>query len=255
MYRNLLLLWVLIPFGSAWSQCQGPLVPFYDGETIRMEVYYHWGPLWLRAARVELKTRERSQEGVRTWEFLATGHTLPSYDWFFKVRDTFKASVRQKDFRPLTALRKTSEGGAETFNLYQFDPQRGQIFISSQNHKRPFKKEKHTFKGCLFDLLSGAYFARTFDYSHQAPGLKIPLNVAVDDKIYEVYFEFEGYEKTSLRDGTTRRLYRFSAPTLEGTVFRGNERIVVWVTDDGRNLPLKVEAKILVGSVQAFWVP
>lgn len=255
MYRNLLLLIVLFPLESAMGQCQGPLVPFYDGETIRMEVYYHWGPLWLRAARVELKTQERSQDGINTWEFLATGHTLPTYNWFFKVRDTFRATVRQKNFQPLEALRKTSEGGVETFNLYQFDPQHRQIVISSQTSKRPFKKEKHSYKGCLFDLLSGAYFARTFDYSRHKPGDRIPLSVAVDNEIFAVYFVFEGYENTPLRDGTIRRLYRFSAPTLEGTVFRGNEKIVVWVTDDGRNLPLKVEAKILVGSVQAFWVP
>ncbi|NLH53767.1 MAG: DUF3108 domain-containing protein, partial [Bacteroidales bacterium] len=33
------------------------------------------------------------------------------------------------------------------------------------------------------------------------------------------------------------------------------EIITVWTTDDGTNLPLKVEAKILVGSVQAFTLP
>ncbi len=237
------------------AQCQGPVSPFFAGEVIRMDVYYHWGPLWLRAARVELSTKASADSGKKTWELLATGHTLPSYDWFFRVRDTFRATVLQEGFIPIKALRKTSEGGFESYGYYEFDPQNGKVSIASKTSKRPFEKKNYPLKGCTFDLLSGAYFARTFDYRKIKPGEKIFISLAVDNQIYGITFSFEGSDTVILRDGTRRKAWRFTAPTLEGTVFRGNETITVWTTDDGSNLPLKVEAKILVGSVQAFAVP
>lgn len=237
------------------AQCNGSLTPFYTGEVIRMDVYYHWGPLWLRAARVELSTKASAVGGKKTWELLATGYTLPSYDWFYRVRDTFRATVLQEGFVPIKAIRKTSEGGFETYGFYEFDQHSGKVSIASKTSKRPFEKKNYPLKGCTFDLLSGAYFARTFDYRKLKPGEKIPISLAVDNQIYEINFSFEGSDTVILRDGTRRKAWRFTAPTLEGTVFRGNETITVWTTDDGSNLPLKVEAKILVGSVQAFTVP
>lgn len=237
------------------AQCQGPQNPFYSGEVIRMDVYYHWGPLWLRAARVELSTKTSTINDKKTWEFLATGHTLPSYDWFFRVRDTFRVTVMQDGFFPVKALRKTLEGGFETYGFYEFDPHNEKVLISSKTSKRPFEKRHFSVKGCTYDLLSGAYFARTLDYTKKKPGEKIPISLVIDNQIYEINFSFEGSDRVTLRDGTQRKAWRYSAPTLEGTVFKGNEIITVWTTDDGTNLPLKVEAKILVGSVQAFSVP
>lgn len=249
------LLYAIISAGLAPGQCQGPNTPFYDGEKIRMDVYYHWGPLWLKAARVEVSARVSSANGKKTWELQATGHTLPSYDWFFKVRDTFSVSILQDGFIPLNALRKTSEGGFISYGYYQFDAENNQVFITSYNNKRPFEKKRLSVNGCTYDLLSGAYFARTLDYTKKKPGEKIPISLVVDNQIYDVFFTFEGSDIITLRDGTQRRAWRFTAPTLEGTVFKGNEIITVWTTDDGTNPPLKVEAKILVGSVQAFTLP
>jgi hypothetical protein len=152
----------------------GAEYPVYDGEKIRMDVYYHWGPLWLRAARVEVSARVSSANGKKTWELLATGHTLPSYDWFFKVRDTFSVSVLQDGFVPLKALRKTSEGGFMSYGHYQFDAEKDQVFITSYTSKRPFEKKHFSVKGCTYDLLSGAYFARTWITKTESPAKKSP---------------------------------------------------------------------------------
>jgi len=39
---------------------------------------------------------------------------------------------------------------------------------------------------------------------------------------------------------------------VEGTIFRGGEDMLVWVSTDNRKIPIVVEAKILVGSVKAY---
>ena len=38
---------------------------------------------------------------------------------------------------------------------------------------------------------------------------------------------------------------------VQGTIFKGNEDVLVWVTDDGNRIPVYIEAKIIVGTVKA----
>lgn len=256
MGKNLLfiLLLFLMPLKHNFGQIQESMFPFYDGESIRMDVYYHLGPLWLRAARVEILTRSSARNGEKVWELLAIGHTLSSYDWFFSVRDTFWAVVKQAGFLPLSAYRKSKEGGHEAFGKYHFDYNHGKLHIVSYTRKRPLKKESLPLQGPVYDLLSGAFYARTFNYSLKPPGTKIPINVVVDDQVYNLFFDYEGVETLVLKNGERVKALRFSAPTVEGTVFKGGDKIRVWVTADGRNYPLKAEADILIGSVQAFTV-
>ena len=37
---------------------------------------------------------------------------------------------------------------------------------------------------------------------------------------------------------------------IEGTIFKGGEKMSVWVTDDENHLPLRVDSPILVGSIK-----
>jgi hypothetical protein len=39
---------------------------------------------------------------------------------------------------------------------------------------------------------------------------------------------------------------------VQGTIFRGDEDVLVWVTDDENKIPVYIEAKILVGTVKAY---
>ena len=37
---------------------------------------------------------------------------------------------------------------------------------------------------------------------------------------------------------------------IEGTIFKGGEKMTVWVSDDANHLPLRVDSPILVGSIK-----
>jgi hypothetical protein len=54
------------------------------------------------------------------------------------------------------------------------------------------------------------------------------------------------------RDGKRYRCVKFAAKMVQGTIFRGDEDVLVWVTDDENRIPVYIEAKILVGTVKAY---
>ena len=54
------------------------------------------------------------------------------------------------------------------------------------------------------------------------------------------------------RDKMKYKCIKFAIQLVEGTIFKGDEDAVIWVTDDRNRVPVLVEAQILVGSVKAI---
>jgi len=44
---------------------------------------------------------------------------------------------------------------------------------------------------------------------------------------------------------------KFQVEVVAGDIFKGDQKIYVWVTDDGNKLPILIESPIRVGSVMA----
>ena len=61
-----------------------------------------------------------------------------------------------------------------------------------------------------------------------------------------------GREKLESTDGKTYRCIKFAVKMVQGTIFKGDEDVVVWVTDDGNRVPVYIEAKIIVGTIKAY---
>lgn len=97
-----------------------------------------------------------------------------------------------------------------------------------------------------------AYFARNIDFTGLSEGERIPVTLLLDTQIYHLYMRYLGKELLKTRDGRKYNTIRFSIKLVEGTVFKGGEDLLVWVTDDKNHIPVLVEAKILIGSAKAL---
>lgn len=250
--KSLLFVFFVLASLVVSGQCRGPVKAFAPGEVLEYDVYYNWGPLWLKAAKVTFSADTSRMGGQKVWKFVATGQSLPSYDWFFKVRDRYESVAMYTSLRPLRFYRNTSEGGFQVYNYYQFDYQRQKLFLQTYTSKRPFSRDTLNIEGCLLDLLTAAYYARTLHFDEAAPETRFPLTLAVDETTYSLDFVFKGFETIKNKDNKGYDCMLFTAIAMEGSVFKGNEEIRVWITRDQTRIPIKVEASILVGSVKAF---
>ena len=101
-------------------------------------------------------------------------------------------------------------------------------------------------------MLSAVYFTRTLDLSKFEAENKVPVRVFIDDGFYNIYIRSRGKEIIENTDGKKYRCIKFSAKMVKGTIFKGDEDVMVWVTDDENRVPILIEAKILVGTVKAY---
>ena len=74
----------------------------------------------------------------------------------------------------------------------------------------------------------------------------------MDNEIIRINVNYLGEEIIKHRNGSAYPCYKFKTKGVEGSIFDEDSEIIVWVSKDKNKIPLKIETKILVGSVKAF---
>ncbi|MFP4555252.1 MAG: DUF3108 domain-containing protein [Bacteroidales bacterium] len=242
---------ILICTSIHGQECSVDRINFQPGETVTYRAVYNWGFIWVNAGDVVFSVSDTTYMDSPAYHLKSLGWSLKRYDRFFKVRDRFESIVNPKTLQPYWFERDTYEGGFEVFNRYSFNHSDSIVNIISQTSDRPFKRDVIPLKNCTFDVVSAIYFCRTLDFDKYKKGEKIPLSLAIDDDVYDLFIRYQGREEFKTRSGEVYNTIRFSIMLVEGTIFRGGEDMYVWVTDDENRVPVMVEAKILIGSVKA----
>jgi len=68
-------------------------------------------------------------------------------------------------------------------------------------------------------------------------------------ELYHLYIRYQGKEKIKTRFGTFNAI-KFKPLLIKGEMFKGGEKMTVWVSDDANHIPLRVQSPIVVGSVK-----
>lgn len=71
-----------------------------------------------------------------------------------------------------------------------------------------------------------------------------------DDEIYKFKLKLLGRETISTEFGSVKTL-KFCPIVQDGRVFREEEGITMWITDDKNKIPVKLKAALRVGSMTA----
>lgn len=246
---------ILFIFLVSWgvNAQEKPLVyPFRVGEVVKYNAYYNWQFVWLNAGTAEFYINDTLVNGVPAYHFKSLGASLNSYDWFFKVRERFESIAKKESLAPLWFIRESYEGGYKVFNRYSFSYSNSKLVIDSYTSNRPYKQNTFTIDKPIFDVLTAIYYCRTIDFKRLNKGDLVPLTMAVDDGVYNLYIRYLGPENIKHRNGNSYDTYKFSVKLVEGTIFKGGEDMIVWVSRDEKKIPIVVEAKILIGSVMAY---
>jgi hypothetical protein len=79
------------------------------------------------------------------------------------------------------------------------------------------------------------------------PGRRYPMTFAIDDEVFNVYFILHGRETIKVKGIGELNVIKFGAKLLEGEVFKGEEDMLIYISDDMNRLPVYFEAPLLVG--------
>lgn len=226
---------------------------FNIGEKIEYDIVYNWGFIWLSAGTVTFTLKHNYYKGQLIYHIEASGSSHKSYDWFYKVRDNFQSFADTLNFKPLWALRNTNDGGYKAYENYIFNEPANKIYSEIRTSEKPTRHDTLKMLAGVKDVLTASYYIRNVDFSKLKINDKIPIWIIIDGKIHPLYIRYLGKESITLHDNRKFNCLKLAALLIEGTVFKGGEDLIVWVSDDDNHIPVIAEAKIIIGSVKAIY--
>ena len=212
---------------------------FQAGEKLSYVLHYGW--LNAGVATLELKEAEQDVEGRGILHAVGTGVSTGAFNAFYKVNDRYESYLDEEGVFPWVFIRRVNEGGY-TIN---------QDYLFKQNRHTVVTQDKKSFNVAagVQDMLSAFYYARTLDYANAQKGQEFTIPCFMDNKEWTLRMRFVKKETIKLRNGKYRCL-KFQPVVQEGRIFKTNDDLNVWITDDANHIPVLAEAKVLVGSIK-----
>lgn len=233
----------IILFKTVFSLAQEKQPAFVSGELLQYKMSYSG---FLRAGTATLEVSEQELNGKNVFYAKGKGWTTGMIKWFFEVKDLYESYFDQKETKPYLFKRKINEGGYKkhritTFN-YSSNKAYIQDFLAQNDTTVPFVNVQ--------DILSSFYYLRNKDVSNLQKGEDLKLDMFIDAQVYPFKLRYLGKEVVKTKFGKIKTLV-FRPFVQSGRVFKAEESVTLWITDDSNKIPIRVKASLAVGSLRA----
>lgn len=212
---------------------------FKEGEYLKFVL--HYGIIDAGEAELRIAKSPHTYHGHEVYHITGTGKTLGAFNWFFKVRDKYETYLDKKGVFPWEFVRDIQEGGYKKKQDY--------LFYQHKSAVKTDKGEVYKIPPLSQDMLSSFYYARTLDFTNLHEGQVFTIPTFVDGETFPLKIKYKGREDVSIRSGKYRCL-KFVPVVQEGRIFKEEEDMIVWITDDDNRVLVLAQAKVLVGSIK-----
>lgn len=228
--------------------CDTDNTAFQAGEKIVYKLYYNWNFVWIPAGEVTFQVNDLNKQ----YHITVRGKTYPSYEWFYAVDDKYESYLDKKTLLPVIHIKDVHEGGYTRFDRTIFD-QSNRKAVSSRGANRNDLKDKHMdLTGCMHDLISIVYYARNLDPNAMQLNDEIPIEILMDQEIHPLSLKYLGRsERQKVKGVGYFDTHIFSPQLIAGEVFKEDDEMKIYVSNDKNKLPVLIESPVSVGSVQA----
>lgn len=202
----------------------------------------HYG--FINAAVIEMQVGSKpiTINGRKTYYIKAEGKTLSTFDWMFKVRDQFETYLDQDALAPQKYKKSVEEDNYKDTDLVYFKHSDKSLYSSKAEGNLSMPEYTQ-------DVISALYYVRNLDFDNANVGQEFPINIYLDKEIYSLKFKFDGKETIKTDVGKIKCI-RLVPKLVVDRVFKNEDDMTVWITDDKNKIPVRVKAKIAVGSLK-----
>lgn len=215
-------------------------LPFKRGEVL--EYRLHYGLINAGTAKIEIASEHKEIRGYKAFHAIGTGKSNSFFDFFFKVRDRYESFIEKESLSPVKFVRRVNEGGYKIEQDYLFDPQK-QLVNNGEGKLIELPTRN------VQDMISAFYYARSLDFSNAKEGDIYTVPTFLDDEMYYLKIKYKGKEIINTEEGKFRCL-TFVPVVQTGRIFKEEEDLMVWITDDKNKIPVAAKANILVGAIR-----
>jgi len=216
---------------------------FKQGEWLKFDLSYSG---FLKAGEATLSVSETTNKGKQAYHVTGKGKTTGMLKWFFAVKDNYQTFFYKDNLKPYLFIRKINEGGYKKNKEIHFDHNAKTAIVINHKHKT---KKSYKIED-IQDMLSSLYYLRGQDFSTYKTGDTVVIKMFFDGETYDFKLNLLGREILETKFGKIKTL-KFKPYVQAGRVFKEQESLTIWITDDANKIPVEIKATLSVGSLNA----
>lgn len=250
-YTRILLLVVHAPL---WLQAQpGPVIKnsantsFIPGEELQYRVSFGFITVGKSVTRVDKNLY--AMNGKPCYRIDAYGETSDWISWLSKVDDNWGAYLDTATVSTQMSYRKIREGRYRLDEETWFDHQAGKAEVKVRDKRTGIFSKRKTFliKPYATDLIGGFTHLRFIDFSKIRKGDTLSIAGFLEDTGYHLKILYAGREVVPTKVGNIP--CHVLIPRMpRNRLFDGENSVRVWISEDKNRIPVKIEAKMFIGS-------
>jgi hypothetical protein len=236
----------------AWQPVDGSRTikntSFVRGEKMHYKV--HYGLINAAEATIEVSSSLQRINDRPCYQVTVTGKTLGSFDFFLRVRDTWRTFIDTTSILPHRFYRNIEENTYRKRETVDFDHYKNMANVESRKkEKDPVKRGTYKIPENVQDLVSGFYFLRTLNYDQRRVGEVIRVQGFFSNEVYNMDVVYKGRETVETKAGIIRAI-RLVPKMPPNKLFRGEDGVSVYLSDDRNKIPVLIQAEMFVGAVK-----
>ena len=217
---------------------------FDVGEWFKFRVHYGM----INAGFATLEVKEATIKGKSIFHAVGHGYNTGMSKMFFPVEDNYESYFDKLTNKPYQYVRKIDEGGYVKNEEGFFNQDANKILVKDYKNKN---EKTFPVPNNVQDILSTFYYLRNHPTIDKLKiGESISIDMFFDEETTKFKLKFIGKEDLETKFGVVPTMI-FRPYVQAGRVFKEQESLTVWISDDDNKMPLCIKASLAVGSIKA----
>lgn len=217
---------------------------FDTGEFFKFRIHYGI----VNAGYATLEVKDATINNKKVYHAVGKGYTTGMSKFFFKVEDLYESYFDKESGNPYRYVRKIDEGGYTKNQEGFFDQNENRVLV--KDYKRKSEKTIVVTEN-VQDIVSSFYYLRNHpNIDKLKSGESVIIDMFFDDEITKFKLKYVGRQDITTKFGTINTMV-FKPSVQKGRVFKEDESLTLWITDDVNKVPIRIKADLAVGSLKA----
>jgi hypothetical protein len=214
------------------------------GEFFKLRIHYGL----INAGYATLEVKDAELNGKKMHHVIGKGYTTGVTKMMFKVVDNYESYFNKETNKPYVFIRNINEGGYTKNQQGYFNQNNNTVLVKDYKNKT---EKTFNVPENVQDIVSSFYYLRNHPkIDNLNIGESIVIDMFFDEETTKFKLKFVGRENINSKFGEINCMI-FKPLVQAGRVFKEEESLTVWISDDNNKIPIRVKASLAVGSIKA----
>lgn len=217
---------------------------FKVGERFKFRVHYGL----VNAGVATLEVKESVVNNKKVFHAIGKGYTTGAAKFFFKVEDIYESYFDTETGDPYKFVRKIDEGGYTKNQEGFFNQETNKIVVKDYKNNT---ENTLSFPKNTQDIVSAFYYLRNYPTIDKLEiGQAVNIDMFFDNETTKFKLKYLGKEDIDTKFGVIPAMI-FRPFVQSGRVFKEEESLTIWISNDDNKIPLRIQANLVIGSLKA----